>query len=777
MVRGLKIIGLTLLVAVFATTIGFAQQSKSKTLLGSSLGAKLSQFKKAILRENTSEDEESQRTSQGGARTRNNVPPAKRTASMRAVRAPARTSGQRVQPGDLLPKGTFESGKDTGFRDFVIEEQEDFAPLPSEDSLAGSAGPRSSPATARANELEEALGDLLKSDIGEESPAPSRSAAVSPPTEIIEEENSPESRTARPINLRQALLSKPNRSSTSVAGKLPATESGGTGEAFNDLRRQLEALESTGNSSVQPRTQVGIGTIKQSKELGTGGVTGSGSAIANSSTETGTLDPQNKKMLLSSKQPLIVSNVEGPRSILVGREATYRITLENSGEVSARSLAVEIRIPEWAEIVEASPSSGKVVRNATGETGIFNWSLEELGSRSTQSLTVKLIPRSGQPLNLSVAWTQAPIAAQTMVEVQEPKLEISIGGPEEVLFNQGQRFQLTVKNPGTGVAENVSLQLIPPGGDEQSASSHTLGNMGPGETKLIELELTAREAGELLMKASASAVGGLHCEAAKKVVCLKPELEIDWRGPAEKYAGTEASYYLRLRNPGTAATDAVELQVKIPQGVQLISASEGYSLDNESSTISWRVSSIAPGGAEFLQIRCQVDQAGMNRFDMLAQTEDGELRNTNEIQTNVIAVADLKLTVTDPQGPVPVGEGVVYEIRIRNRGTTDAQNVSVVGLFSEGIDPESVEGAEFSVRDGRVSITPINIFPAGQELALKIRAKASKEGTHVFRAEVTCQDLDIKLAAEETTKFYEDQYHWEDGETAYSNEKDKTINR
>ena len=126
---------------------------------------------------------------------------------------------------------------------------------------------------------------------------------------------------------------------------------------------------------------------------------------------------------------------------------------------------------------------------------------------------------------------------------------------------------------------------------------------------------------------------------------------------------------------------------------------------------------------------------------------------------------------------MPVGETAIYEIRIRNRGTTDAQNVGVVGLFSAGIDPNAVEGAQFSVRDGRVSIHPINTLSAGQEVVLKIRAVASQAGTHVFRAEVSCEELDIKLAAEETTKFYKDQNHWEDGETAYSNDPNAMGNR
>ena len=39
---------------------------------------------------------------------------------------------------------------------------------------------------------------------------------------------------------------------------------------------------------------------------------------------------------------------------------------------------------------------------------------------------------------------------------------------------------------------------------------------------------------------------------------------------------------------------------------------------------------------------------------------------------------------------------------------------------------------------------------------LRIRAHAAQAGTHVFRAEVLCSDLEIKLAAEETTRFYAD---------------------
>ena len=141
---------------------------------------------------------------------------------------------------------------------------------------------------------------------------------------------------------------------------------------------------------------------------------------------------------------MIVSRVEGPRQILVGREATYRVVLENSSDADASGLTAEMRIPEWAEVVDVNSTSGTVERAEIDGSGALRWELQQLNGRSAQSLSVRLIPRSGKPLNLSVEWSQAANTSQAMVEVQEPKLEMKISGPQEVLFNKAQRFQLSL---------------------------------------------------------------------------------------------------------------------------------------------------------------------------------------------------------------------------------------------------------------------------------------------------------------------------------------------
>src|SRR5262249_15320538 len=139
------------------------------------------------------------------------------------------------------------------------------------------------------------------------------------------------------------------------------------------------------------------------------------------------------------------------------------------------------------------------------------------------------------------------------------------------------------------------------------------------------------------------------------------------------------------------------------------------------------------------------------------------LSDTKTASTNVVALADLKLDVIDPSGPVAVGSPTVYEIHIRNRGANSAKDVNVVGLFSEGVEPEQAEGAMYTVADGRVSFKSVEELAAGREIVLRIRAHGVQPGTHIFRAEVLCRDLEIKLAAEETTRFYNDDVSTEAG--------------
>ncbi|TWT29380.1 hypothetical protein KOR34_51920 [Posidoniimonas corsicana] len=457
-------------------------------------------------------------------------------------------------------------------------------------------------------------------------------------------------------------------------------------------------------------------------------------------------------LLMSQRMPQIVSRVSGPKQIVIGREAVYRVTIANRGDETADQLATTVTVPEWAEVVGSRSTVGLVEPPATsaGATSVL-WKMAELQPGRTQHLDLKLVARQGRPIELGVNWKHAPVGSRTVVEVQEPKLAVALDGPDEVLFGKPQVYRLHVSNPGTGPAEDVRVQVVPPGG---GPASQSLGNLLPNESRTIEFKVTGAEAGELKLQAQAAAMGGLSEQTSKSVFCRKPELEVDWRGPARKYAGASATYYFRVRNPGTATAEGVEFRVNLPQGFEVSKASGNGRVDAAGRQLQWGVGSLRPGDDYYMELQGVINQPGANEFAMGAMDRERMASSTTTATTEVIALADLKLEIRDPKGPLPVGREAVYEVRVRNRGTSAARKVKIVGLFSEGIEPYKVEGAQASIADGRVAIRTVESLTVGSELVLMIHAKATKPGAHLFRAEVLCEDLDIKLAAEESTRFY-----------------------
>jgi len=463
-----------------------------------------------------------------------------------------------------------------------------------------------------------------------------------------------------------------------------------------------------------------------------------------------------RELLVENRTPVITSDIRGPKQILVGREATYELRLQNEGSFDADEVVASVRVPSGAEVVSTTATRGVVRQAQSGRSsGSLEWHLQRLDAGAAETLEVKLIPRNSRPLELGMSWTTAPVGSRAVVEVQEPKLNVNVTGPEEVLFGKPQLYRLTLSNPGTGVAENVKIELMPPGGGQGAVTSHRLGSLAAGASKTLQVELTAREAGKLQVRAAATAEGGLASSVAKDIFCRKPELEVDWRGPEMTYAGTEATYFFRVRNPGTAPANDVAMTVSLPDGVELVSASEGQSFDRTSGEVSWQVGSLNPGDDFYSEIRCVVNTPGDNQLGVMAATATGELADSKRAQTQVVALADLTLDVSDPAGPVPVGDEAVYEILVQNRGANTAQDVNIVALFSDGVEPIAAEGAPYDVADGRVAFHTIDSLPAGRQVVLRIRAQAVHAGNHVFRAEVLCRDLEIKLASEETTRFFD----------------------
>ncbi|MDP6443473.1 MAG: hypothetical protein QGG36_10180 [Pirellulaceae bacterium] len=463
--------------------------------------------------------------------------------------------------------------------------------------------------------------------------------------------------------------------------------------------------------------------------------------------------PQERQdsQLLITAVPALAVEASGPRAVQVGKEVTYRVSAVNLGASSAIGVVIRIELPDSMEINGRQPTIGEADISSTepGQQRI-EWQIDELGGRAQEHLDVRVSPKTAQMVDLKIEWIIQPIQAIAHIEVQEPQLDVSIVGPRTIVYGRTEVYTVMVSNPGTGIAEGVTLQVAPGSG---AAETQPIGSIPPGGREIIKLELTAGEPGAMPIRAVASTPSGLRKEFIHEVTVRQAQLSISIDGPPVKYAGSTASYLIRVHNEGDAIAEDVEAAVAMPSGAKYISGIENAKVAPKG--VQWRVGSLQPGEERTFRMQCELALAGDNRFRAIANSQSGNDANA-AFATRVEALADLKLLVNDPQGPKPVGEDVIYEIVVVNRGTKSAQNVKVIGHFSDGIEPTSAEGAGFEIMPGQVEFAAVKRIGAGERVVLKIKARAEKSGNHRFRAEVIAADPETKLLAEEATRFFDE---------------------
>ncbi len=463
---------------------------------------------------------------------------------------------------------------------------------------------------------------------------------------------------------------------------------------------------------------------------------------------------QDHTVLFTRKSPQLSVETIGPRQISVGKESSFEISILNTGDVSADDVMLYVDLPPWADVLGAEVSVGSTYSANAGEAGgAFRWKIGSVPAASQERLVLSIMPRESRPFDLGVQWDCRPVASQTMIEVQEPKLDVTLEGPREVMYGEKQIFKLRLANTGTGDAENVMIVLQPIGTGDNQPVSHKLGLIEAGKEKNIEVELTARQVGNLLVKVEVRADAGIHVELAEKVLVRRAGLQLDLRGPNVQYVGTVAKYRIRVHNPGTAPAKNVQLSVDIPAGAKYLSGVDGSRVEANGTKLIWNLERLEEGSERIFVINCSLGLPGAARMKVVS-TAEGDLIASTSAATRVEAMADLVLDVKDPSGPVPVGGDALYELRIRNRGTKTAKNVQVVTYFSNGIEPLEANGCPHQIRSGQVTFSPIPSVAAGEDVVLTIRARAETAGNHIFRTEVHCRASGSRLVSEESTLFY-----------------------
>lgn len=453
----------------------------------------------------------------------------------------------------------------------------------------------------------------------------------------------------------------------------------------------------------------------------------------------------------SHEAPRIITEWKKLGDLNVGQTCAIELIVSNAGGAVASDVNVDAYFPSSIRITDAKPEPSAASDHVT-------WNFRSLGVNEERRIALTIIPsqRGDLAANANVRYTAA---ASTLFTVEEPQLKVAVTGSAQVTVGEPAAQVVTITNPGSGVAHNVAIEVIIPDGLEHPQGKRLkmeLGSLTPGETRSVKLSLNAKQGGPQVVKVEAKAGTDLRQVATSKIDVLAPSLKLNVGGPALRYVGRDARYTINVKNDGEAQTNNVRAVYVVPKGFDFLHASNGGSYDDGQRTITWFLGSLEAGKTTELTIKLRPNEIGEFAHLAKVMSEHG-VTAESRISTKIEGAASLVLEVVDLDDPVEVGRETAYEVRVRNNGSKEAQNIGLSLELPSAIQLIGVKApVEHLAESGLLVFKSLPALPPGKTAIFHITVKGKDEGNQRLRARLTSDSIQEPLTVEELTKFYAD---------------------
>lgn len=450
--------------------------------------------------------------------------------------------------------------------------------------------------------------------------------------------------------------------------------------------------------------------------------------------------------------PAVVIEKSAPPEIQINKPAAFKTHVRNAGQSPASRVIVTDQVPRGTQLVETKPQA------QVSSDGLVTWDLGRMEPGADALLEMTLMPDTEGQIG-SVAQVTCLAAATARTICTRPQLVIDHVGPQQVLMGETVSMSVTVSNPGTGPATGVVVEEDVPAGLSHPAGKQLeleLGTLKPGESRKMELTLTATQAGQIENIIRVRGEGKLRAEHRVGFEVVAPQLQVDVAGPKRRYLERQATYQLTLGNPGTASARDVDLVAYLPKGMKFVNADSEGRYDATRHAVLWSLEELPARKSGTVKVTTLPLETG----DHVLRTETRAARGlTAQAEQAVLveAAAELLFSVVDMSDPIEIGAETSYEIRVVNNGTRAASNVRLaVGMPPElralgGDGPAKAAGDET-----RVIFEPLVRLQPREEAVFKVTAQATRAGDARIKVQLSSDEEPTPVTKEESTRVYQD---------------------
>jgi uncharacterized repeat protein (TIGR01451 family) len=457
---------------------------------------------------------------------------------------------------------------------------------------------------------------------------------------------------------------------------------------------------------------------------------------------------------LDGKQlPQVSIEKIAPEEIQVGKPAKIELRIRNNGGVAAQNVKVFDVVPEGTQFIAANPPA------TPGIQGDLSWSLGALKPGEESVVEVELAPiAEGEVGSVAVVTFDAEAGARS--RATKPGLTLQVSAAKQVMIGQEVLLSIKIGNPGTGAATGVVIREQVPAGLKHSAGAELefeVGTLKPGETRELELALSAAQAGKIVNQIAARGDANLQAEAQCALEVIAPALEITVDGPARRYLERQATYTVLVTNPGTAPAKDVELVTRLPKGMKFVQANNAGQYDPKTHSVAWSLAELPPAESGKVTLTALPIEPGEQRMRAEGRARQGLADEIEQI-TVVEGLAALLFEVVDVADPIEVNGETEYEIRIVNQGSKGADNVQLVATLPPELRFVSAEGpTQHAVKGQHVLFEPLGRLSPKADTSYRIAVQGTQAGDLRMKVQLQTDDMQHPVTKEESTRVYSDE--------------------
>jgi uncharacterized repeat protein (TIGR01451 family) len=442
-----------------------------------------------------------------------------------------------------------------------------------------------------------------------------------------------------------------------------------------------------------------------------------------------------------------------PEAVTPGQSAPYEMVIRNPGSTPAAAVRVEQGLPAGSLVAWTEPRAETLADRVTWNLG----SVEGGGERR-----LKIAVQFGEIRDLPAPVVCFAPPARQRSRIDRPVLSVAVAAPDTVRNGDKLKFQIQVANNGVAPIQHVVVRDQLPDGlhfPDGTFIEADIGTLQPGEFKTVPLEVIAARSGRWVNEVSALADGGLKAQTrvdvtvadaapsarpedrapqsihARSVTPAESALAVRLIGPRRTVPG-DIDLTLEVANPGTTPDTGVRLMQAVPEGLDVLAASTGGSLDVANRVVVWSLGTLGAGQKHLIALRVRARAPG--DWTLSAQAVGDHLGEAKaDLGLHVEAAPALRLELAAHDETLTTDAEATYEFHVVNQGSTPVTNARLTVSLPEGLTPEHAEGPT-PARQSRAVVTfdPLPQLRPRADAVYRVRLRGRRPGDWRVRIEL-----------------------------------------